>query len=68
VLLKFCSAANPSAQLHCCDSLPEALGMISGFTVLTGSLYFVGQALEIFHAAAPSGERGLNEWQAARPV
>jgi hypothetical protein len=44
------------------------LEKINGFTVLTGSLYFVGQALEIFHAVAPSGERGLNEWQAARPV
>jgi dihydrofolate synthase/folylpolyglutamate synthase len=67
LLLKFCAAANPTARLHCCDSLAEALDQINAFTVLTGSLYFVGQALELLRAhPARSGERGLNEWTATR--
>jgi len=32
--------------------------------VIAGSLYLIGEALELFGADAAAGERALNEWQA----
>jgi hypothetical protein len=34
--------------------------------VVSGSLYLIGEALELLGAATGSGERALNEWS-ARP-
>jgi dihydrofolate synthase/folylpolyglutamate synthase len=61
-----CSRANPGAQVTETAGLKEALSVSGdGFTVVTGSLYLVGEALE--HLAVYEGhkERGLNEWQGA---
>jgi dihydrofolate synthase/folylpolyglutamate synthase len=57
----------PSAPpLHVCDSLAEALAQTAAepFRLITGSLYLVGEALELLGAAPlpVNGERGLNEW------
>ena len=68
-------AANPSAEILVCDSLNEALeksGARGGsphaaqdLIVITGSLYLVGEALELLGLSpADAGERGLNEWSA----
>ena len=65
-----CRAANPAAEMIVGASLPEALQTAAGddFVVITGSLYLVGQALELL-GLSPAGanERGLNEW-IAKPV
>jgi len=60
-----CRRANPGAKLVTCSSLGEALEKTSedGFTVVTGSLYLVGEALELLgHSPAAKSERALNEW------
>jgi dihydrofolate synthase / folylpolyglutamate synthase len=62
-----CRAANPAAEIFACDSLRPALGKIAGddFVVVTGSLYLVGEALELLGLSpATGGERALNEWSA----
>ena len=66
-----CRAANPSAEIDSGGSLAGALGKIAGddFVVVTGSLYLVGEALEILGLSpANGGERGLNEWSGALHV
>jgi dihydrofolate synthase / folylpolyglutamate synthase len=67
-LLAACRAANPSAEVRECDSLADALERArgDGFVVVTGSLYLVGEAMELLNLG-PAGsrdERGLNEWGA----
>jgi dihydrofolate synthase/folylpolyglutamate synthase len=62
-----CRAANPAAEIFTCASLREVLEKIArdDFVVITGSLYLVGEALELL-GLSPSArdERGLNEWTA----
>jgi dihydrofolate synthase/folylpolyglutamate synthase len=63
-----CRAANPAAEISTCASLGEALEKIArdDFVVITGSLYLVGEALELLGLSpAARDERGLNEWTAA---
>jgi len=66
MLAQFCSAANPGAQVSMCASLADALEWTEGASVvlLTGSLYLVGQALELLHLidVPPLAERSLNDW------
>jgi dihydrofolate synthase/folylpolyglutamate synthase len=62
-----CRAANPMSEIAACDSLRDALGKITNddFVVITGSLYLVGEALELLGLfPANTNERGLNEWTA----
>ena len=62
-----CRAANPTAGIAACGSLREALEKAAGddFIVVTGSLYLVGEALELAGLSpANGGERALNEWAA----
>jgi dihydrofolate synthase/folylpolyglutamate synthase len=63
-----CRAANPPAEIFVCANLAGALKKSAGdaFVVITGSLYLVGEALELL-GLSPAGksERGLNEWSAA---
>ena len=57
-----CRAANPAAEIAACDSLREALEKTAGddFVVVTGSLYLVGEALELLGLSpANGGERAL---------
>ena len=74
-LAKTFRSANPAAEVLVCDSLSEALGKsgsrerslhhAQSFIVITGSLYLVGEALELLGLSpADAGERGLNEWSA----
>jgi dihydrofolate synthase/folylpolyglutamate synthase len=63
-----CRAANPSAEVLACANLTEALKRSANeeFTVITGSLYLVGEALELLGLSpAAESERGLNEWSAS---
>ena len=67
-----CRTANSSAQIFACASLGAALDKSAGdaFVVITGSLYLVGEALEMLGLSpAAESERGLNEWSvAAQPA
>jgi dihydrofolate synthase / folylpolyglutamate synthase len=67
-----CRAANAAAGIEACDSLAGALEQITGdeLVVVTGSLYLVGEALELLGLTPGTGiERGLNEWSAqAHPL
>ncbi|HXG46352.1 MAG TPA: folylpolyglutamate synthase/dihydrofolate synthase family protein [Methylomirabilota bacterium] len=62
--------ANATAEVLTCSSLAEALERAARdeFIVVTGSLYLVGEVIEMLglgEGMAP-GERGLNEWGAPR--
>ena len=62
-----CRAANPSAEVLACANLAEALNNTANeeFVVITGSLYLVGEALELLGLSpAAESERRLNEWSA----
>jgi len=65
-LAEVCRLANPQAMVAECGSLAEALAKASSFPFLTvaGSLYLIGEALELLHLLPMKAaqERGLNEW------
>jgi dihydrofolate synthase / folylpolyglutamate synthase len=70
-LAEVCRAANPAAEIFICDSLKNAFEKIGSlgrsphqnFVVITGSLYLVGEALELLgFSPAAENERALNEW------
>jgi dihydrofolate synthase/folylpolyglutamate synthase len=66
-LAPVCRAANPTAEVVECASLADALKRAHNdeFVVVTGSLYLIGEAMELLKLSAggPTGERDLNEWQ-----
>ncbi len=66
-----CRKMNPSAEIVAGHSLADALDKSAGdgFVIITGSLYLVGEALELL-GLSPTGnaERGLNEWAGTPPV
>jgi dihydrofolate synthase/folylpolyglutamate synthase len=61
-----CAAAHPAAEISCHHCLAEALQQAASypFVVVTGSLYLVGEAMELLGLSPilPNGERRLNEW------
>ncbi|MGA2868970.1 MAG: cyanophycin synthetase, partial [Verrucomicrobiota bacterium] len=74
-LASVCRAANPAAEIVAVHSLAEAFAKIASpgrpphpaenLVVITGSLYLVGEALELLGLSpARAGERALNEWSA----
>jgi dihydrofolate synthase / folylpolyglutamate synthase len=70
-LAEACRKMNPSAEVAAGDALADALDKSAGdgFVIITGSLYLVGEALELL-GLSPAGhsERGLNEWTNPPPV
>ena len=68
-LAEFFQSANPSAKIIACGNFSEALHASKDepFIVVAGSLYLIGEALEVL-GLSPAGtnERGLNEWTAKR--
>ena len=66
-----CREANPTAEVFECASLRAALKQTARdrFVVITGSLYLVGEALELLELSTEAGasERNLNEWGGAKP-
>ncbi|HEX3627386.1 MAG TPA: folylpolyglutamate synthase/dihydrofolate synthase family protein [Verrucomicrobiae bacterium] len=66
-LTEACRAANPSATVSVCHSLDAALQKAarSQFIIVTGSLYLIGEALELLGLVSSArSERELNEWGA----
>jgi dihydrofolate synthase/folylpolyglutamate synthase len=64
-LAKIFHAANLAAEILVCKNFSEAVNASKDepFVIITGSLYLVGEALELLgHSPAGAGERGLNEW------
>jgi dihydrofolate synthase / folylpolyglutamate synthase len=65
-LLPLCASAHPAAKVQALGSLAEALARSRSdpFILVAGSLYLVGEALELLHASPVHGpgERALNEW------
>jgi dihydrofolate synthase / folylpolyglutamate synthase len=65
-LAEACHAANPQATVSECASVSEALAqtVATDFVAIAGSLYLIGEAMEVLHLspASAAGERGLNEW------
>jgi dihydrofolate synthase/folylpolyglutamate synthase len=65
-LASACRAANPHAAVEVCGSLAEALEKTGRekFVVVAGSLYLIGEAMELLQLAAtpPTDEKRLNEW------
>jgi len=61
--------ANPTLLVHSAASLAEALSLVraKSHLVIAGSLYLVGEALELLGQNTASGERALNEWSVTRP-
>jgi dihydrofolate synthase/folylpolyglutamate synthase len=61
-----CRAANPSATVQTCTSLPDALAQAASdsFVIIAGSLYLIGAALALLDPefANANDERALNEW------
>jgi dihydrofolate synthase / folylpolyglutamate synthase len=69
LLADHCRRVNPSAQIIVCQNLAEAFARAAAepFVMVTGSLYFVGEALEFLGQVPPSPERALNEYGGAPP-
>ena len=65
-LAEACHKANPAAPVTEYPSLAAALRDTAGdpFVTIAGSLYLIGEAMELLHlsAAQAGDERGLNEW------
>jgi dihydrofolate synthase/folylpolyglutamate synthase len=65
-LVEVCRHANPSIEVIGCASLGEALreSAKDPFLAIAGSLYLVGEALEVLRPppVTAADERGLNEW------
>ncbi len=63
-----CHAANPAANISEVKTAGEALDLTAreDFTVVTGSLYLIGEVMEILKLSAQNAaaERHLNEWNA----
>lgn len=65
-LAEACARANPKAPVLECASLSDALAAAADdpFVAIAGSLYLIGEALEILHVSPARAvpERGLNEY------
>lgn len=63
-----CRAANPLAEVRSVRSLREALSTFGSdaLIVITGSLYLIGEAMELLGLAPAANEGALNEWSTSR--
>jgi dihydrofolate synthase/folylpolyglutamate synthase len=67
-LAEVCRQITAEVEVLCRPSVAQALREVEDepFTLVTGSLHFIGEALEVLHLAPPAcDERGLNEWDAS---
>lgn len=68
-LVAVCRQANPQARMETPESLADALERAreDRFIVVAGSLYLVGEAMELLHLAFTPAcdEKALNEWKKA---
>ena len=61
-----CHRANPQAEVAACPTLADALHAAADepFLMIAGSLYLIGEAMELLNLGSAVGdsERNLNEW------
>jgi dihydrofolate synthase/folylpolyglutamate synthase len=59
-----CRAANPRAAVVPCENLAAAFDRAAGehFIIVTGSIHFIGEAMEFLGLVPPSAERALNDY------
>jgi folylpolyglutamate synthase/dihydropteroate synthase len=64
LLAACCQAANPRAAVMPCQNLAAAFARAAGeeFVVVTGSIHFIGEAMELLGLVPPSAERALNDY------
>jgi folylpolyglutamate synthase/dihydropteroate synthase len=64
LLAGYCRAANPLAPAVPCENLAAAFARAAGekFIVVTGSIHFIGEAMELLGLVPPSTERALNDY------
>ena len=69
-LVASCREYNPHGPIEVCTSLADALNRVGEvpFIIIAGSLYLVGEAMELLRVAGTSqtDEKGLNDWCAAQ--
>ena len=68
-LAKLCRSVNRMAKIAEARSLKDALKKTARdkFVVIAGSLYLIGEAMELLKLSAGNGERALNEWS-GKPI
>ena len=70
LLREACAKYNAAAETIACPSLADALNRVANdpFVVITGSLYLVGEAMELLKLSPTpvDSERRLNEWTRAK--
>jgi len=59
-----CRSANPAAEVVVCENIADALARAAKepFVVITGSLHFLGEAMQELGLASSESERGLNDY------
>jgi dihydrofolate synthase/folylpolyglutamate synthase len=64
LLAACCQTANPRAAVVPCENLAAAFARAAGekFIVITGSIHFIGEAMEFLGLVPPSSERALNDY------
>ncbi len=64
LLAEACRLAHPSAKIVVCPRVSEALAQTERerFVVVTGSLHFIGEAMEALGLAPEESEGGLNDY------
>ncbi len=69
-LAECCRKANPAAEVRVCQNIAHALAQAAGepLVVVTGSIHFVGEAMEELGLAKSESERGLNDYSAAQTM
>ncbi len=69
-LAECCRKANAGAQVTVCTGIAQALAQAARepLVVVTGSIHFVGEAMQELGLAASSSERGLNDYGATQTV
>ncbi|MGD1085362.1 MAG: HAD-IA family hydrolase [Verrucomicrobiota bacterium] len=70
LLAQYCREANPRAEVSACANLAAAFAQAGGaqFIVVTGSIHFVGEAMEILGLVPSSAERALNDYHPSSPA
>jgi folylpolyglutamate synthase/dihydropteroate synthase len=64
LLAACCREAAPGTPVLSCKDLPAAFAGAADekFIVVTGSIYFIGEAMEFLGLVPPSSERALNDY------
>jgi dihydrofolate synthase / folylpolyglutamate synthase len=65
-----CRRTNARAEVRACASFADAIALAANdsFVVIAGSLYLIGEAMEMLHVAGTlaGDEKGLNDWSQVR--